>query len=301
MARKSLDMAVARMFVENSEPNSLSTIPLNKIKKPKKQPRKYFDPDKMANLVSSIKDQGVLEPILVRPIEGGFYELVAGERRLRATEIAGLDEIPAVSREMSDEEVGQVALMENLQREDLSPVEETEAVLEVLAFKLKIEVKEVKSVIYQIANAKSRNTPLNTNVHTQGEEIEECLAQLGRFNMETLRNSRLPILNLPEDVLDALRSGSLEYTKGRALGQVKDEKQRKELLHRAIEEKLSLTEIKNLISKNKTGKTRAKTQEQELKSRLALVTKRFKIPTEKRKVSRLIKLLEELEQLTEEF
>lgn len=106
---------------EKSEQPALS-IAIAQIKLPSSQPRRYFDPQKIEELSRSIKELGVLEPLLIRPLPGGDYELVAGERRLRAAQIAELTSVPAVVREMDDVTSQQVRLVENLQREDLNPV-----------------------------------------------------------------------------------------------------------------------------------------------------------------------------------
>ena len=106
-----------------------STLSLEKISLPASQPRHYFDSQKMSQLVASVEKYGILEPLLVRP-KGSRYELVAGERRYRAARKVGLVEIPVIIRELDDTEALAISLMENLQREDLNPVEETEGVSE---------------------------------------------------------------------------------------------------------------------------------------------------------------------------
>ncbi|MHC5728871.1 MAG: ParB/RepB/Spo0J family partition protein, partial [Nostoc sp.] len=113
-----------------STANSPNTIPISLIKLPASQPRRYFDPQKLEELSRSIQKLGILEPLLVRPLLSGDYELVAGERRLRASQIAGLTEVPVVVHDIDDITTYQVRLVENLQREDLNPLEETEGILE---------------------------------------------------------------------------------------------------------------------------------------------------------------------------
>src|SRR4028119_1447849 len=108
----------------------------------------------MRVLVESVKKDGVLQPILVRPV-GGKYELVAGERRYRAAQSAGLTDIPAVVREMSDSEAVRFALTENLQREDLNPVEETEGILELLAVTLEFPTAEVTRFLQRLQKERS--------------------------------------------------------------------------------------------------------------------------------------------------
>lgn len=306
--RKSLSDAVMKRFI--ADPSSIqpdqpsTTIPLSAIKLPtKRQPRRYFDPEKMAQLVASIREHGVLEPVLVRPLGNDHYELIAGERRLRAAQEVGLAQIPIVARAFSDQEALQVALMENLQRDDLNPIEETEAVLELLAIALNASTEEVKSVIYQAANAKNRGQELKENVSLQLETIESCLAVLGRFNLESLRSSRLPLLNLPSHILEALREGRLEYTKARTIARVKDEQQRDQLLKQAIAQNLSLNEIKARIKEAKPDTDPEATPEQILVDRMAEIAKQLKKSkawTERKKHDRITRLLDELEHLTAE-
>ena len=280
----------------------VNTVPLSAIELPtKRQPRRYFAPEKMAQLVASVKEHGILEPVLVRPLGEETYELIAGERRLRAAKEIGLAEIPVVCKEFSDLEALQVALMENLQRDDLNPIEETEAVLELLTIALDTNIEEVKSVIYQGANAKNRGQELKKNVSLQLEKLESCLQDIGRFNLESLRSSRLPLLNLPWDVLSALREGKLEYTKARTIARLRNGQQRQELLNQVLGQNLSLAEIKARLKKLKP-EAEAST-EQMLVERMAEITKRLKKNkgwSERKKKERITKLLDELEKLTEE-
>lgn len=302
--RKTLTDTVMQRFM--TDPNSIQTSPttvaLSAINLPvKRQPRRYFDPEKMSQLIESVREHGILEPVLVRPLADNSYELIAGERRFRAAQKVGLTQIPIVSREFSDEEALQVALIENLQREELNPVEETEAILELLALALNSSPEEVKSAIYQAANAKNRGQELKENVSLQLEKIESCLAELGRFNLESFRSSRLPLLNLPPSILEALREGKLEYTKARTIARVKDEQQREQLLEEAISLNLSLSEIKARVKSLKSGSQ--VTPEQLLVERLGEITHRLKKGNaleNRKKRERITKLLDELEQLTGE-
>jgi ParB family chromosome partitioning protein len=306
--RKSLSDAVMKRFM--SDPNSIqaerpsTTAALTSIKLPaRRQPRRYFDPEKMAQLVTSVKEHGILEPVLVRPLGDDSYELIAGERRFRAAQEVGLAEIPIVSREFSEQEALQVALMENLQRDDLNPLEETEAVLELLAIALDTNTDDVKSVIYQAANAKNRGQELKENVSLQLEKIESCLMEVGRFNLESFRSSRLPLLNLPSNILEALREGKLEYTKARTIARVKDEQQRDSLLKQVITQSLSLNEIKAKVKKSKIDSNLEASPEQVLVDRMSELTKRLrksKAWNERKKRERITKLLDELERLTGE-
>ncbi|MBD2255296.1 ParB/RepB/Spo0J family partition protein [Nostoc parmelioides] len=288
-------------YLSSSSTSSSTTAPIEKIRLPLKQPRRYFDPEKLAQLVQSVREHGILEPVLVRPLHDGEYELVAGERRLRAAREVGLGEIPIVSHDLDDKQALQVALMENLQREDLNPVEETEAVLEILSLSLEIEPSEVVSILHQSFNAKQRGIELNQNVLIQLEQIETVLSQIGRFNAGTFRSSRLPLLNLPEDILSVLRQGEIEYTKAQVIARVKSEQQRSELLKIAIAENLSLSEIKTKI-KELTPETET-TPDKVVAERLAKISKRLQknkgVSVQKNR-TRILKLLDELEKLTSE-
>lgn len=118
------------LFADNSteelSAQAVSVLPIGDIEPNREQPRKFFDSDALRELTDSIREHGVLQPLLVRPLSDGGYQIVAGERRYRAAKDAGLTELPVVIRALSDEETALIALIENLQREDLSPFEAAE-------------------------------------------------------------------------------------------------------------------------------------------------------------------------------
>lgn len=285
--------------------NSPNTIAINLIKLPPSQPRRYFDPKKLEELSRSIQQLGILEPLLLRPLPNGDYELVAGERRYRAATMAGLTEVPVVVREMDDAITYQVRLVENLQREDLNPVEETEGILELLSIELSITKNEVISVLNSAANAKKRNLDLTENVFRQLEIIESVILAIGRFSAESFRVSRIPLLNLPADMLEVLRSGQIEYTKARAIARIKDEETRKELLENAIAYNLSLSEIKRKIQEieqQSQSKSSSQTESASIKNRVDDTFQRLKKakvwndPKKKVKVEKLLAQLDALMQ-----
>ena len=244
------------LFIDEEEStnikNTPTTILLSDISLPPSQPRRYFAPQAMKQLVASISQDGILQPLLVRPLDNGKYELVAGERRYRAAIELELKEVPVHIRTLSDEQVQQYALTENLQREDLNPVEETEAILDLLALKLKIDRDEVVSLLNQQANYQ-RGLTDNVIRKEDFEIIEAVFKAIGRFSIESFRSNRLPLLNLPNEILTELRQGNIAYTKARAIAKIKDETQRKELLNSAISEGLSLNQIKEKITLLKKG------------------------------------------------
>ncbi|MDV2997623.1 MAG: Chromosome-partitioning protein Spo0J [Chroococcidiopsis sp. SAG 2025] len=260
------------LFGEAETTASPQTVKLDAITMPQQQPRRYFDPQKLAQLTESIKAHGILENLLVRPVEGeeGLYELVAGERRYRAAQAAGLEEVPVAIRELTDSQALQISLIENLQREDLNPVEETEAILHLLASRLKIAVTEVSSLLYRMQNDVQRMND-NVIIQPEAETVKQVFAQLGLMSWESFVSNRLPLLKLPEDVLEALRSGEIEYTKAKAIAKVKDEQQRQAILAEAIRENLSLSEIGErlkTLQPQKVSSSSPKTQIQSISRRL---------------------------------
>jgi ParB family chromosome partitioning protein len=277
------------------------TVPIDQIQLPRKQPRRYFDTNKLDLLIESVKLHGILEPIIVRLLDDGKYELVAGERRIRAAHEAGLVEIPIVLHELDDTQALQVALMENLQREDLNPVEETKAVLELLALSLEIDTKEVVSILHQSFNAKQRGQELNPNVQIQLNKIESLLSQIGKFNAGTFRSTRLPLLNLPHDILSVLQRGEIEYTKAQAIAQIKSQQLRTELIELAIAKNLSLSEIRNKV---KELKSQSESQPENIVierfSEISNLLRRKKSLINLHNKERITKILDELEKLIAE-
>lgn len=227
-------------------------VSIEQIFLPSSQPRKWFAPIKMQELVESIKKDGILQPLLVRPLESGGYELVAGERRYRAAETVGLSEVPVIVREMTDLEAVQFTLIENLQREDLNPVEETEGILQLLALKLSCTPEEVITLLYRMY--KSGLTGVNNVInHQEAPVVQAVFDGLGQMTWGSFVANRLPLLKLPSDVLLALRQGRIEYTKAKAIATVKDELLRQQLLESAIASDLSLAKIREQLKEHKTS------------------------------------------------
>jgi len=299
-----LSASIAQKFIADPESvQAPQTVLIQQIQLPKQQPRRYFDPEKQAQLVKSVKEHGILEPLLVRP-SGSNYELVAGERRYRAAQEIGLQEVPVVIRDFDDRQALQVALIENLQREDLNPIEETEGILELLAIELRSSTVDVASVLNRANHAKNRGQELEENVFLQFQMIESVLAGIGRFTAESFRTSRLPLLNLPSEILQALREGKIEFTKARAIARVKDEKQRTDLLKQVVTKNLPLSEIKTRIQALKSDVEEAlpeDTPEKVVAERLGAISKRLqKLGAwgDRKKRDRITKLLDELDKLT---
>lgn len=212
---------------------------------PPQQPRRYFDPQAMQELAESVRQHGILQPLLVRPLPKNNYELVAGERRYRAAKEVNLTEVPVVIRELSDEKAMQLSLIENLCREDLNPVEETEGILQLLALRLEGNVGDITPLLYKMKNAADKKDESRHNVmpNPEAQQVEELFTSLGLMTWESFVKNRLPLLNLPDEVLVELRQGNIAYTKAKAIARLKDETARQELLKAAITDNLSLTQI----------------------------------------------------------
>ncbi len=277
-----------------------SLIPIEKIQLPSQQPRRYFDSDKLEQLTQSVKEHGILEPLLVRLLPDNKYELVAGERRYRAATAAELVEVPVVVKQLTDSEALQLALVENLQREDLNPVEETEGILQLLSLQLEIETTEVVSLLYQMQNATAGKITDNVISNSEIESVNKIFTSLSKMNRESFTANRLPLLKLPQDILEPIRQGKIEYTKAKALASLKEESARKELMAEAIAKSLSLREIKERIKAVKP-----QPQKEEIFNRLDNAYKQVKkskklIRENSRKRKKLESLLAQLEKLFEQ-
>ncbi len=311
-----------------SDTNSTEStlVKLSDIHRPAQQPRRYFEPESLQELVASIKQHGILQPLLVRPLTQGGYELVAGERRYRAATEAQLSEVPVVVKQLDDESALAISLIENLQREDLNPLEETEGILQLLALKLKSEIEEVPRTLYRLQkglknqdeelsgepiidslddesesshNVMGKTEPKSNEAANQDQAmVEEVFNGLGLMNWESFVKNRLPLLNLPEDIKLALREGQIAYTKAKAIASLKDEEPRAALLAEAIEKQLSLTQIKERIKELQPASSSS--QPQEIPDRLKAAyqqVKKTRIWEDKKKRRQLETLLNKLEAL----
>lgn len=290
------------LFDENdsiSNPTTPNAISISKIVLPRQQPRRYFDPEKMAALVDSVRQHGILEPVLLRSLDNDTYELVAGERRYRAAKEVGLEEIHAIVRQMTSEEALQISLIENLQREDINPIEETEAILQLLVLKLNLTIDEVTAQLYRMRHIARGEVGQNVLTSTEHEEvIVSVFSSLG-FKWESFITSRLPLLKLPSEILDALRQGRIEYTKAQAIAKVKDAITRQELLDQSISDELSLVQIREIIAAMPQAKS-AKKDQNNLKIQVDATFRSLKksnIWQDIKKQKRLEKLMQQIESL----
>ena len=246
-----LKMTYATKYINNlhteQEPQ-LKMVSPEFIRIQELQPRKFFSEQSLLKLQKSIEKHGVLEPLVVRKGNEGDWELIAGERRLRAARNLGLAQIPIRVVEADDNTARELALVENLNREDLNPIEETEGILSILELASGFTRSEVISMLYRFKNFESGAS--NTGVTKSEQVVIDKFLELGRFSLNSFVVKRLPLLRtLPRELYDAIKSGDLAYSKALAFKRVKDEELRKELLRQAIESKWSRSTINEEIKK----------------------------------------------------
>lgn len=215
MARvKGLGMGMEALFSENETKGTQpQTLRLTEIFPNKEQPRTDFDDEAISALADSIKQHGVLQPLLVRPMPGGGYQIVAGERRWRASRIAGLSEVPVYIKELDDKQTMQLALVENLQRENLNPVEEALGYRELM--------------------------------ETYGYTQEQVAKIVGK-SRPAVANS-LRILNLDEATLKLVRDGEVSLGHAKVLAGIEDRALRSELALKIKRDLLTVRQLEDLV------------------------------------------------------
>ena len=224
MAKKNsgLGRGLDAIFLDNSiaDENAngdegVKGIKISLIDPKRDQPRKYFDKEALEELASSISEHGLLQPILVREYGDGRYQIIAGERRFRASKLAGLTEIPALVVEKDDLAAAQLALIENIQREDLNPLEEA------MAYKALAE-----------------------EYHMTQEELSQKIGKSRSAIANTIR-----LLDLPDEILTLVASGELSAGHARTLLGVNDRDNKILLAQKAVEEDLSVRVLEELVKK----------------------------------------------------
>jgi ParB family chromosome partitioning protein len=268
------------------------TVPLEALI-PSPQPRRRFE--NLEALAESIREKGVLQPLLVRPLGDGRYAIVAGERRYRAAKMAGLAEVPVRVLDLSEKEARLLALVENLQREDLNPYEETLGVLELLSEELGKTREEVVALLHRMQNERRGKATQNVLGSPEAQRVEEVFRTLGRMTWESFVQARLPLLGLPEELRAALEEGTLPYTAALELKKVKDPEARARLLEEA-KGGLSLRELKARVREALRREQAPQPLPKKVAARLARLDLEA-LPEEKRK--RVEEHLEALHQLLE--
>lgn len=216
MKKRGLGKGLDAIFAENAAEGGEGSVKvrISEIEPNREQPRKEFDSAALSELADSISQHGVLQPLLLRPMLSGGYRIVAGERRWRAARMAGLSEVPAVIREMTDSEEMLFALIENLQREDLTPLEEARG--------------------------------YRTLIESQGLTQEEASQAVGK-SRPTVANA-LRLLNLPEDILDMLDRGEITAGHARTLLSFKNESDMRMAAQKA-KQGASVRELESLVKR----------------------------------------------------
>lgn len=207
------------------------------------QPRRHFDANSIAKLSQSIKEKGIQNPLLVRRTKS-HYEIVAGERRYRAAQQADLKTVPVLVKDLSDVEVREIALLDNLQREDLNPYEETLGILDLVAVRLEKPVSDAIEAIRAVYDEERGRAGNNVISNRERDVIRNVFDLVSRFTPGSFYANRIPLLKLPDDVQQALRQGELHYTKAVLIGRVKDDEARHVLLTRTVEEELAISEVR---------------------------------------------------------
>lgn len=222
MSKRGLGKGLGALIpMDEKGDENITEIPLKEIFANQNQPRKNFDEDKLKELAESMKEHGVLQPVILRKKTKG-YELVAGERRWRAAKMAGLEKIPAIVKELSDADVMEIALIENLQREDLNPLEEA------MAYKQLMD--------------------------EFGMTQEELSKRVGKSRSQIANTVRL--LNLEKEIKDLIADEKLTAGHARALLAIEDKNERIKLAKKISEENLSVRQIEEIV-KVKSSKKNA--------------------------------------------
>nr|WP_310593029.1 ParB/RepB/Spo0J family partition protein [Thermus thermophilus] len=282
--------AYLKGLVEEAKSPATSFLPLDLLV-PSPQPRKRFE--NLEALAESIREKGVLQPLLVRPLGDGRYAIVAGERRYRAARMAGLSEVPVRVVELSEKEARLLALVENLQREDLNPYEETVGVLALLSEDLGKPVEEVVGLLERMRKEKRGVAAQNVLGSPEARRVEEVFKALGRMTWESFVQARLPLLSLPEDLKAALEEGAIPYTAALELKKVKDEASRRALLEEA-RAGLSLRELKARVRAALKREKAPRPWPKEVAAKLARLDLEALPPEKRAVVDRKLKELEGL-------
>ncbi|GAA5512827.1 nucleoid occlusion protein [Deinococcus carri] len=231
MSRKARPAIGARLtgLVEGVEAlgqPAATTLPVQSLQPGVFQPRSHFAPEALSELARSIREQGILQPLLVRPLGDGRYEIVAGERRWRAAQEAGLSEVPVLLRDLTDTQAQLAAAVENLQREDLNVLEEVRARLQVAASTLGVPAGEAVARLFALDRRPEEDPEAVAR-------LDAVFSALGRESWRSFVKNRAAVLNLPEEVQAAVRAG-LDYRKALVVGRVADEDERARLLQAAL-------------------------------------------------------------------
>ncbi|HHV46448.1 MAG TPA: ParB/RepB/Spo0J family partition protein [Tissierellia bacterium] len=222
------DESEGYIFDEDAKKEKIVEIDVNLVVSNKDQPRKEFEKESLEELRDSIKKYGIIQPIVVRKISGK-YEIIAGERRWRAAKEANLDKVPCIIKEVDDMEAIKIALIENIQRQDLNPIEEANA------FKA-----------------------LMDNFSLTQEEVAEAVGKSRSYIANTIR-----LLNLDKEILDYVSQGKISAGHGKALLSVKNKKERLDIAKAIVDKNLNVRDTEKLVSRSKSKKIKEKVSQKD--------------------------------------
>lgn len=276
---------------------SQATVSIAQILRRPYQSRREKDSQAFESLVQSIKLYGFRGAIWVQRLSNGQLRLIAGETRLDAAIEVGLTEIVVDIVETDDITAVKLSRMENVRRRNLNALDDTEEILYLLTLVLKQQRDKVISLLYKFKNATEGKSSLDPEIQGKIESVfQEVAPELGVMTFVT---SRLPLLNLPNDVLEAYSAGKLEYTKAVELGRVGDEALRQELLSETIKQKLSLAELKARIRPTTSPRTVTDRMEK-IRGQIKSINQKSVSKLSKEQQQQLKKTIEDLEILLQE-
>lgn len=211
-------------------------IEISKIIPMPGQPRRHFADEALDTLAESVRTQGVLQPILIRPLPDGRFGLIAGERRLKAAQRAGLLRIPAIVRDITEEEALDFALFENTQREDLNAYEFAQATLNLIVRRMNWDVADAPTKLRSVERAPQQ-------FPEEHRQLTALFQEIGRAGLTSFVKQSLRVLNLPDYLLSVLQHGTLDYTKVLLISGARPE-HHQTLLEAAVDENLSVAELR---------------------------------------------------------
>jgi ParB family chromosome partitioning protein len=212
--------------------------------------RHYYDLNELKQWAfNDIEPNGIRSPLWVRPHPDQVekYELVAGLRRFKAAEIIGMEAVPVKVFNWDNRTAFQAAISENANRRDFSALEELDNTLRLLEIQLGYESEEVISLLYSMNNAAKGTTNQNVLVSQEAELVKQVFDAFGRITWQSFVTTRLPLLKKPQEILDGIRHGKIQYTKGVLIASLKDAEVRQKLLTEVIHDNLTLSEIKQRL------------------------------------------------------
>lgn len=258
-------------IVEDNK-NNITEVNLSEIRSNPYQPRKTFNDDSLQELATSIKQYGIVEPVIVKKSVKG-YELIAGERRCKAAKLAGLKTVPAVIKEFNDQEMMEIALIENIQREDLNPIDEANSILNI--------------------------------INMRGWTQEEFATFFGKSRSYV--TNILGLLNLPDDIKKMVINKSLSMSHARILSKIENEEQVRLLANKIVRDKINVRELEKIVSSDDSLEKRKPIVNKKVDSNLKIYEEAFsditgnKVNINNKKIEIYYDSIKDLERIMEIF